>query len=118
MVKPEDFEPFLEDFCDFLDALEAAVAKMKAQIAKLTGAVESKETRVWTWNPEGIVWSDAVGFSGAYQRHPDVGKPVEATEDYKRLLEDLKAHGGKLQREGWFYWLFRDGATIGRKRIS
>lgn len=33
-MKVEDFEIFLEDFCDFLDGLEASVAKMKMQIAK------------------------------------------------------------------------------------
>jgi hypothetical protein len=40
-VKEEDFELFLEDFCDFLNGLEASVAKMKKQIAKLVGVDEA-----------------------------------------------------------------------------
>jgi len=40
-VKEEDFTIFLEDFCDFLNGLEASVAKMKQQIAKLVGVTET-----------------------------------------------------------------------------
>jgi len=33
----EDLANFLEDFCDFLDSLEASIVRMKLQIAKLVG---------------------------------------------------------------------------------
>jgi len=36
-MKEEDFELFLEDFCDFLNSLEASITKMKTQIVKLVG---------------------------------------------------------------------------------
>jgi hypothetical protein len=37
------------------------------------------------------------------------------------MLQDLKAHGGKLSRKEsdgatWFYWLFQDASTVGRKQ--
>jgi len=41
-VKDEDFTVFLEDFTDMLTELEAAVAKMKQQIARLVGVAEAK----------------------------------------------------------------------------
>ena len=40
-MKDEDFEVFLEDFMDMLNGLEASVAKMKQQIAKLVGVAEA-----------------------------------------------------------------------------
>jgi hypothetical protein len=40
-MKEEDFTIFLQDFCDFLNGLEASVAKMKQQIAKLVGVAET-----------------------------------------------------------------------------
>jgi len=41
-LKEDDFEIFLEDFCDMLTAFEASIAKMKQQIGKLVG-VEAKQ---------------------------------------------------------------------------
>jgi hypothetical protein len=109
-LREEDFEVFLEDFCDFLDALEASVVKMKKEISKLVGVEEKK------WDPEKIKWVWAEGTSGSYQRYPAEGEKPEATEDYKNMIEDLKAHNGKLTRDGFFYWLFSgDQATVGRK---
>jgi hypothetical protein len=45
-----------------------------------------------------------------------IGEKAEATNDYHNMLTDLKAHNGKLTRDGLFYWLFQDGATVGRKK--
>jgi hypothetical protein len=109
----EDLANFLEDFCDFLDSLEASVVKMKQQIAKLVGVEEKPK---FQWNPEALKWAVCEGFKGAYERYPKEGKKAEAIQDYKNLLEDLKRHNGRLTREGYFYWLFQDNATIGRKK--
>jgi hypothetical protein len=46
----DDFRIFVEDFADFLNDLEASIAKMRMQIEKLEGS------RVWTWNPDKIAW--------------------------------------------------------------
>jgi hypothetical protein len=32
------------------------------------------------------------------------------------MLKDLQAHNGKLTKEGWFYWVFQNGTTVGRKK--
>ena len=102
----EDFMIFLEDFCNFLNDLEASIVEMKQQIAKLTSGEQ-----VWTWNPEAIRWERAEGANGEYEKSVDYN-----SRDFKALLRDLSAHGGKLTREGFFYWLFRNGLTVGRKR--
>jgi hypothetical protein len=100
----EDLAIFIADFCDFLDTLEEAVQKMKQQIAKLVG-VQPK------WDPNKIKWEDAEGSSGQYQRSEDFNNP-----EFKAMLKDLQAHNGKLTRNGYFYWIFKNGSTVGRKR--
>lgn len=107
-MKEEDFEIFLEDFCDFLNALEASVAKMKQQIAKLVGETEKRK---WGWNPEAIKWDKAQGFRGEFERSEDFNNP-----HFKAMLKDLAEHGGKLTRDGVFYWTFKNGSVVGRKK--
>ncbi|MEM1540697.1 MAG: hypothetical protein QXJ07_04870 [Candidatus Bathyarchaeia archaeon] len=104
----EDFEIFLEDFCDFLDCLEASVARMKQQIAKLVGVGEKSK---FSWNPDKIKWEKAQGFRGEFEKSEDVNNP-----EFKALLKDLAQHNGKLTRDGWFYWTFKNGSTVGRKK--
>jgi len=101
----------VEDLFDFLNSVEAAIAQFKGQINKNFGPKGEK-----TWNPEKIKWEQAVGSNGPYQRYPAEGQKVEATEDYRNMVRDLKAHNGRLTRDGYFYWLFRDKATVGRKK--
>ncbi len=96
-----------EDMLQCLDAVENAIGRLKRQINKNFGAKD--------WNPEKN-WVEVQGKSGAYQKYPVEGQKAEATEDYKNMLRDLKAHNGRLTRDGYFYWLFRDQATVGRKK--
>ncbi|MBT0161007.1 hypothetical protein G4O51_13605, partial [Candidatus Bathyarchaeota archaeon A05DMB-2] len=63
------------------------------------------------WNPERIKWEQAQGSKGPFKRSEDVNSP-----DFKALLKDLAAHQGSLTREGWFYWVFKNGVTVGRKK--
>jgi hypothetical protein len=108
----EDFASFLEDFVDMLNGMEASIVKMRQQIAKLVGVSEEKPA----WDPAKIKWVQVTGASGPYERYPAEGAKPEATEDYKNMIEDLKAHNGKLVRGDYFYWLFSgDQATVGRK---
>ena len=104
----EDFEAFLEDFCDFLDSPEASVVKMKMQIAKLVGVTEKQK---WNWNPDLIKWVKAEGFKGDYEKSEDHDNP-----EFKKMLKDLAEHNGKLTRDGVFYWVFKNGSTVGRKK--
>ena len=50
------------------------------------------------------------GPSGFYQKATE-----QNNEDYRNLLKDLKAHDGKITRDGMFSWLFSDNKTVGMK---
>lgn len=86
---------------EFLNAVEAGIASARQII---------KEAKMG-WDPEAIKWEDAQGTAGPYQRSKDVDNP-----EFKTMLKDLQAHNGKLTRGGWFYWLFQNGTTVGRKK--
>jgi hypothetical protein len=69
-----------------------------------------KEQKSFAWNPFKIKWDP----------HQNVNGPFELTNDYnnsdfKAMLKDLEDHQGKLTRDGIFYWIFQNGATVGRK---
>lgn len=106
----EDFVIFLEDFCDYLNALEASIVRLKTQIAKLVGADDSKKEKL-NWNPDAISWKRTEGSKGSYERSEDVNNPA-----HKALVKELSQHGGSLMRDGWFYWLFKNGYVVGRKK--
>ncbi|MEM2506597.1 MAG: hypothetical protein QXF61_06120, partial [Nitrososphaeria archaeon] len=65
----------------------------------------------FSWNPDKIKWEKAQGFRGEFERSEDVNN-----SEFKALLKDLAQHNGKLTRNGWFYWTFRNGSTVGRKK--
>ena len=104
-MNDEDLCILLEDFMDFLNSLEALCVKMRIQIGKLLGP------RKVSWNPDTIRWTQTEGSSGPYERSDDVNNP-----EFKVMLRDLADHGGKLSRRGYFYWVFKNGSTVGRKR--
>lgn len=58
-----------------------------------------------------IAWSKASGAKGEYERSEDVN-----SLDFKALLKDLQAHKGCMRKDGYFYWVFENGTTIGRKK--
>jgi len=105
MSNNEDFKIFVEDFVDFLNGLESNIVKMRCQIEKLEGK------RLWAWNADKIVWTEAEGGKGKYERSEDVNN-----SDFKGLLKDLADHKGSLVRDGWFYWSFKNGGVVGRKK--
>lgn len=96
---------------ELVNALEAGIAAFKHRLGNQKGI-----TPKTSWHPEKIKWEAAEGSNGPYERYPAEGQKAEANEDYKNMLQDLKVHNGKLTRDGYFYWLFRDQATVGRKR--
>jgi len=111
MNESECLKLFAEDMLDFLNAVESACVKFKMQIDKLFGPSDVKLKRVWNWKPEAIEWEKAEGFKGEYERSEDVN-----SLDFKELVKDLASHNGRLTRNDCFYWLFRNGSTVGRKR--
>ncbi|MGB9622653.1 MAG: hypothetical protein ACPL07_02295 [Candidatus Bathyarchaeia archaeon] len=106
-VADEDFIVFLGDFLDMLNGFEASIARMKQHIAELVGAVEEKPK----YDMDKIKWKPAEGQAGAYEKSTDVNSP-----DFKALLKDVQAHGGKMTVGPYFVWAFKNGATLGRKQ--
>jgi len=86
---------------EFLNGVEAGIASARQRI---------KEAKIG-WEPDQIKWEDAQGTSGPYQRSEDINNP-----EFKAMLKELQAHDGKLTKEGWFYWVFQNGTTVGRKK--
>lgn len=63
------------------------------------------------WDPNKIRWEKAEGTRGPYEKSSN-----ESSEDARNMLKDLKDHNGRMWRQGYFYWVFDDQATCGRKR--
>jgi len=99
---------FIEDFLDMLNEIEASITKMKQQILKLVGVEEKPK---FSWNPDKIKWEKTQGSKGEFEKSEDFNNP-----EFKAMLKDLAQHGGKLTRNGTFYWIFRSGSTVGRKK--
>jgi len=104
-MSDEDLKILAEDLLDFLNALEASCVKMKMQIAKLYGPEKAG------WDPAKIKWTQAQGTRGPFEVSDDINNP-----EFKAMLKDLAAHQGRITREGYFYWTYPNGATVGRKK--
>lgn len=105
MVKNMTEEKVLAIITDFMNALEAATVNCKHQIAQLVEVGEP------TWNPDKIVWKECTGPKGLYDRSEDTDNL-----QFKEMLRDLNSHGGRMNRNGMFYWLFKGGKIVGRKK--
>ena len=92
---------------EFFNACEAGIAAAKQLIKEAKIGNNPKPT----WNPEKIKWEQAQGAAGPYERSQDIDNA-----EFKNLLKDLAAHQGKLSRNGYFYWAFQNGYTVGRKK--
>jgi hypothetical protein len=94
---------------DFLVKLRDGANMIVDACEEYLETMRPKETRGWTWDPFKISWDKKGGAHGPYE------KCSGGDHDYKALIEDLKAHQGKLLRDGVFYWLFVDQISVGRK---
>jgi hypothetical protein len=92
---------------EFLNACEAGITAAKRLIADNKGVSKEEEG----WDPARIQWTVTEGNKGPYERSEDF-----ASSDFKSLVKDLDQHGRKLTRDGYFYWLFSNGSTVGRKK--
>ena len=63
------------------------------------------------WDTNKIEWREAEGSKGPYERSQHLNNA-----EFKKMLKDVQAHGGTLTRNGYFYWAFRNGSTVGRKK--
>ena len=101
----EDFDIFISDLLDFISSIEQACSTLREQIGKMKGV------KVWSWDPSKIKWEKASGLKGEFERSEDINNP-----EFKKMLKDLGEHKGKLTRDGMFYWTFKNGSVVGRKR--
>jgi len=95
----------LEQLIEYMKAHEAAMAKLRAKIEEIFGHFE--------WDPGKIKWEKAQGSKGEFEKSIDFNNP-----EFKAMLKDLAFHGGKLTRNGMFYWTYKNGSTVGRKRCA
>jgi len=91
---------------ELVNAFEAGIVRFKQRLGEQKGVFPKPK-----WNPDKIMWVQVEGRKGPYERSEDVDNP-----EFKALVKDLAAHGGRLTRNGWFYWTFKNGSTVGRKR--
>jgi len=91
------------------------LVRIRGAITEALAQLTPPEVREKDYNPEALKWIRATGPAGPYERYPAPQQKPKPTADYLNLLNDLKAHEGKLTRAGLFYWLFNDNETIGRK---
>jgi hypothetical protein len=113
----EDLKIFLEDFVDFLNAQESSIVKMRLQIEKLLGATATPTALAsgspkLPFNASKIKWQDRENKKGKFQCSEDYN-----SLDHKALLAFLNEHVPSkcVQSEGFFYWVYPNGSTIGRK---
>ena len=63
------------------------------------------------FNVDRITWTPRVGNKGPFELSDDY-----ENLDHKLLLSFLKEYaGGALASQGFFYWVFTDGKSLGRK---
>jgi len=98
------------------NAFQGATEAIEAYINFLGKPLEPPQQKTLTWDPNKINWSQETGQKGSYERYPAKDKKAESTDDYKNMLQDLKNHKGAFNRNGFFYWVFTDQATVGRRQ--
>lgn len=106
MKKLSESDRILEALIDFANALESACVNLKRYVVEVKG-LEDKPS----WSASKIKWTQAEGSKGPYERSEDVN-----SLEFKAMLKDLASHSGKIQRNGYFYWTFQNGSTVGRKK--
>jgi len=69
-----------------------------------------------TYDLNRLKWIKTAGPKGEYE-YTDKTNNMDpgVYEDFNALLTDLKEHGGRLTRQGYFLWLFSQGDRVGRK---
>ncbi|MEM3628639.1 MAG: hypothetical protein QXQ94_11355 [Candidatus Bathyarchaeia archaeon] len=73
--------------------------------------INKTEKEAPSWNSEKIIWEKAHGDKGPYERSSDINNP-----EFRAMLKDLAAHNGKLTKDDYFYWTFKNRTTVGRKK--
>ena len=102
----------IETLFKLRDAIQMAADALNEELEKHAPS----DVKATEWEPSEIKWVEAEGMRGPYQKYPGTNQKEESTSDYQNLIQDLVNHKEKLTKDGYFYWLFSDGATVGRKK--
>ncbi|MFC1487074.1 hypothetical protein ACFLRN_05230 [Thermoproteota archaeon] len=103
--KSEQNYEFAAMLSDVRDGFQTCVEAIDTYLNFLSKAVLGE------WDPTKISWIQIEGPRGLYEK-----VHAQDNEDFKAMLQDLKTHSDKLTRDGYFYWLFQDQTTVGRKK--
>ena len=108
-------EELLDAIMDFAGAVESAAVKLKRDIYDLVQKLNDAKP---LWDPDKIVWTKAESEKGEYEKA--TAEANKGNADFSGLLADLKAHGGKMRKGNYFYWLFEvtEAPTVGRKPVK
>lgn len=109
-MREKRISELVEAIIDFCNGMEAVTVNFRRRIQEVPAPAGGLRSRLWRWEPSRIKWRKVKGLKGEYERAEN-----RDNIEFRRLVEDLKAHGGKLTREGLFYWLFQDREIVGRK---
>ena len=110
-MNEERYIELIESVIDFANAVESACVNLRRQVEgkqKVTDVMSKPN-----WDPSKIQWIETEGFKGKYERSEDVNNL-----QFKGMLKDLAEHDGKLTRDGLFYWVFKNGCVVGRKKVK
>jgi hypothetical protein len=84
-----------------------ATAAPTEKIAEAQGITPEEKP---TFDPGKIKWTKEEGAKGPFEKSEDVN-----SLDFKNLVKDLNTHKGTLYQDGYFFWLYKSGSTVGRK---
>jgi len=110
MSSSEDLKILAEEVVDFCDGLEALAVKLRKQIEKLFGEAPVKGSTKLPFDASKIAWEKRQGAKGEFEVSEDFNNL-----EHKALLKFLAEAGGCINSEGYFYWVYKNGSTIGRK---
>lgn len=109
MIDGVSFEELAEALVDYCNSQEASHVKLRMFIQAILG--DAKPSAKLPFNVSKIRWQDRENEKGKFQMSEDYNNL-----EHKALLKFLHEHaGGCITSEGFFYWQYQDGATIGRK---
>ena len=108
-------EELLDALMDFATGVEAAVVQLKKNLYDLAQKLNDVKP---VWDPANVRWERAESDKGEYERA--TAEANNGNKDFDNMIADLKLHGGKMRKGGYFYWLFEfsDKPTVGRKPVK
>ncbi len=95
---------------EFLVKLRDGLAMASEATNEYIDSLKPPEEKT-VWSPQKIVWIERTGQRGIFEQSEDFNNT-----EFKAMHRDIVANGGKLERDGVFYWIFQNGSTIGKKR--